>query len=75
MTLATIRHDFAGMVDDADSAGFFKKWKAVKSLTNSRLVELVREAHAARYPGCSQSSRLHRMRKLELIRYLAWLVG
>ena len=75
MTLATIRNDFATMTDDADSAGFFKKWEAVKTLTNARLVDLVREAHAVRYPGCSQSSKLHRMWKLELVSYLAWLVA
>jgi hypothetical protein len=75
MTLNQIKTAFATMHDDAESAGFFKKWTMTKGLTCANLVALIAEGYCLRYPGCTVPSKLHRMRKLELVRALAWVIG
>lgn len=82
MNLDTIKTLFAGLVDDADSAGFFKKHEAVKHLTKSQLIDLIEQAWAAKYPGAfsghsfSRNNKgLYRSSKLDVIRHLAKVVS
>lgn len=79
MTLNEIKTAFATMHDDADSAGYFKKWSHVKHLTNRVLAEMCREQAEIKWPGCSMaltaSGATARWRKAELVRHLVWLVG
>ena len=76
MNIHEIKTLFDGLVDDAYSAGFFKKFEAVKHHKKAQLVELINQANAIVYPHCSHCSvKVVRETKISIVRYLAFAVS
>ena len=57
MNLQQFRAAVAGMTDDEQSCGFYKRWQVMQRLTKVQLFSIMVELHAIQYPGITLGGR------------------